>query len=45
LEDPAEIGAAFPPEQRVHIGEIPAVARHSDPEEITALRAAVDSIR
>lgn len=45
LEDPAAIGAAFPPEQRVHIGEIAAVARYSDPEEITALRAAVASIR
>ena len=45
LEDPAKIAEAFAPEQRVHIGEIAAVARYSDPEEITVLRAAVDSIR
>lgn len=44
LQDPAAIAAAFPPEQRIHIGEIAAVARYSDPEEITALRAAVASI-
>lgn len=45
LEDPAKVAEAFAPEQRVHIGEIAAVARYSDPEEITALRAAVAAIR
>lgn len=45
LEDPAKVAEAFAPEQRVHIGEITAVARYSDPAAITALRAAVDSIR
>lgn len=45
LEDPAKVAEAFAPEQRVHIGEIAAVARYSDPAAITALRAAVDSIR
>ena len=45
MEDPAAIAAAFPPERRIHIGEIAAVARYSSPDEITALRAAADSIR
>jgi hypothetical protein len=44
LEEPAAIAEAFAPEQRVHIGEIAAVARYSHPEEITALRAVVASI-
>jgi hypothetical protein len=45
LKDPAKIAENFPPEQRAHIDEIAAVARYSDPEEITALRAAAASIR
>jgi hypothetical protein len=44
LEDPAAIAAAFPPERRVHIGEIAAIARYSSSDEITELRAAAASI-
>jgi len=40
LEDPAKVGAAFPPERREFICEIAAIVRESTPEEIAALRAA-----